>query len=270
MRAPASRPGRRGSGSRSRPNVANTAVSASSSGIPAATSVPKATRRMTSVTGSDSSPALPRSSPYAVTRASTLLASPNSPMKSCGCAFCSSSTRSRTGPIRSTAVSGSPRIWSPTRAACPFGAICPLFAGARGERTCWTASSFEIAATTSWTAARNSGSLVRRVELWTRMLSPAGCGNPASRILSMRPDSPGPGASASSVFMPTMPPIPNETTTKASQPNVAVFQCVALQRPMRAAMLRFGAWCGTCRSSFVCRAWGDRAPWLDARRQAAP
>ena len=41
------------------------------------------------MTGSESSPALPRSFPYAVTRASTLLASPNSPMKSCGCAFCS-------------------------------------------------------------------------------------------------------------------------------------------------------------------------------------
>ena len=69
----------------------------------------------------------------------------------------------------------------------------------------------------------------------------------------MRPDSPGPGASASMVFMPTMPPIPNETTTKASQPNVAVFQWVALQRPMRAAMLlRFMTW-----SSFVLLGVGD-------------
>ena len=51
----------------------------------------------------------------------------------------------------------------------------------------------------------------------------------------MRPDSPGPGVLASMVFMPTMPPSPKATTTMASQPNVAVFQCAALQRPMRPA-----------------------------------
>src|SRR5436190_3996316 len=35
-----------------------------------------------------------------------------------------------------------------------------------------------------------------------------------------------------------MAPIPKVTTTRASQPNVAVFQWSALQRPMRAARLR--------------------------------
>ena len=42
-------------------------------------------------------------------------------------------------------------------------------------------------------------------------------------------------------FMPTRPPSPKATTTKASQPKVAVFQWAALQRPMRAARLE---WCG--------------------------
>ena len=41
----------------------------------------------------------------------------------------------------------------------------------------------------------------------------------------MRPDSPGPSLEVGSmVFVPTMPPSANATTTKASQPNVAVFQ----------------------------------------------
>ena len=51
----------------------------------------------------------------------------------------------------------------------------------------------------------------------------------------MRPDSPGPAVFGSIVFVPTAPPIPNATRTRASQPNVAVFQWAALQRPMRAA-----------------------------------
>jgi hypothetical protein len=47
---------------------------------------------------------------------------------------------------------------------------------------------------------------------------------PASRIRSMRPDSPGPAVLGSMLFVPTMPPSKTATTTKASQPNVAVFQ----------------------------------------------
>ena len=53
-------------GSAIRPNVARTAVRASSSGMPAATSAPNASTRMSSVIGSESAPALPRSLLYAV------------------------------------------------------------------------------------------------------------------------------------------------------------------------------------------------------------
>src|SRR6476659_6104197 len=38
-------------------------------------------------------------------------------------------------------------------------------------------------------------------------------------------------------FVPTTPPMASEATTNASQPKTAVFQWLALQRPMRAAML---------------------------------
>ena len=53
----------------------------------------------------------------------------------------------------------------------------------------------------------------------------------------MRPDSRGPGVFGSIVFVPAMPPSPKATMTNASQPNVAVFQWLALQRPIRAATL---------------------------------
>ena len=53
----------------------------------------------------------------------------------------------------------------------------------------------------------------------------------------MRPDCPGPCAFGSGFLIPTMLLSAKATTTKASQPNVAVFQCAALQRPIRAARL---------------------------------
>ena len=40
----------------------------------------------------------------------------------------------------------------------------------------------------------------------------------------MRPDWPGPDVFGSASFVPTEPPMAKATTTKASQPNVAVFQ----------------------------------------------
>ncbi len=54
----------------------------------------------------------------------------------------------------------------------------------------------------------------------------------------MRPDSPGPAAFGSIVFVPAMPPSAKATRTNASQPKVAVFQWSALQRPIRAARFR--------------------------------
>ena len=89
--------------------------------------------------------------------------------------------------------------------------------------TFWTASSLERRETTSATAALKAGSFVSRVVLWTRTLSSAGRLKPASRIRSIRPDSPGPGAFGSIDFVPAMPSA-KATTTNASHPKVAVFQ----------------------------------------------
>jgi hypothetical protein len=61
------------------PIVASTAVSASRSGMPAATSAPKATMRMISVNGTDRSPAFARSSKNASSTSLPVLV-PTDPM----------------------------------------------------------------------------------------------------------------------------------------------------------------------------------------------
>ena len=91
--------------------------------MPAAISAPKATTRMTSVTGRDRTPAFPRSSSNAVSTALAALAYPNSPMKSCGCASCAAATWARTGSIFSAASSFAPRISNSTSAERPSAEI---------------------------------------------------------------------------------------------------------------------------------------------------
>ena len=61
------------------PNVASTALRASSSGMPAATSAPKATTRMMSVRGTENSPARFRSSKNPAWTSLPVLV-PNDPM----------------------------------------------------------------------------------------------------------------------------------------------------------------------------------------------
>ena len=61
-------------------------------------------------------------------------------------------------------------------------------------------------------------------------------GKPASStIMAPRLESPLPDAESFSWFCPTLPPIRVARTTNAIQPRMAVFRCVALQRPARAA-----------------------------------
>ena len=56
-------------------------------------------------------------------------------------------------------------------------------------------------------------------------------------ILFALPASPTPASFFSIICIGTAIPIANEATTNASHPNVAVFQWLALQRPIRAARL---------------------------------
>ena len=170
-------------------------------------------------------PAFARSSAYAVSTALTALASPNSPMKKLGWARCSGGDagrgrgRSCRPPCPCRRGSGTRR--GPRARPSRSGRRCRERAasGRSGRR-----ATFETRATTSSIAALKAGSLASSEGLWIRTLSPAGCLKPASRILSMRPDSPGPVVFGSMLFVPTMPPSAKATTTKTSQPNVAVFQ----------------------------------------------
>ena len=69
-----------------RPSVPITAVTASSSGMPAATSAPKATTRISSVIGSERTSARLKSLSSALLSALSALASPNCSIRSFGCA----------------------------------------------------------------------------------------------------------------------------------------------------------------------------------------
>ena len=144
----------------------------------------------------------------------------------------------------------------------------PRCRASSGERTFWTSVDLrDRARRRPRSRPSKAGSPAASERLWIRTLSPAGCLKPASRILSMRPDSPGPAVFGSMLFVPTMPPSAKATRTKASQPKVAVFQWPALQRPMRAARLfeLVRSWCGTSLLLLgVCR-----TACLDARSAAA-
>ena len=65
------------------------------------------------------------------------------------------------------------------------------------------------------------------VSLWMSTLSPAGCTNSSWRSLSMRPDSPTPEVAGSILVVPLRMPAAKATTTKASQPKIAVLRCCA-------------------------------------------
>src|SRR5918995_3358075 len=223
------------------PIVASTALSPSRSGIPAATTAPKATSRMISVTGTENSPAFFRSSVNVANSAFSVL-SPNEPTKKSGCAFCTSATRATTGSILSTASSEGPRISIRTSAECLSAEMNPLFPGSYGDFTFATASSSETPVMTAWTAALKAGSLAVSERLWIRTSSPAGCLKSSYRIVSARPDSPGPDVSKTIFFIGETRLIANKATAKASQPKIAFLRCCALQRAMRAA--RFPEDCG--------------------------
>src|SRR5215210_1876910 len=217
-----------------RPRVASIAVSPSRSGMPAATSAPKATRRMISVKGTEKSPARFRSSPNEASSALPVL-SPKEPTKTLGCAFCTSATRATTGSILSAASSAGPRISIRTSAECLSPEMKPLFPASYGDSTFATAWSFETPVMTSWTAALNAGSLVVSERLWISTSSPPGCLKSSYRIVSARPDSPGPAVWKTIVFIGEAMLVVNRTIAKASQPKIAFFRCCALQRAIRAA-----------------------------------
>ena len=173
--------------------------------MPAATSEPKVSTRTISVIGSESVPALPRSS--VVRRHDALLRARVAELADREArmgALCGGDRGEDRVDLVDRLVLGAADGDS-TSAERPFFEIWPALPGSSGERTSRTSATLETRATTSAIAESKAGVPTRSERLWIRTRSVAGRLNPASRILSMRPDSPGP-ALVSMFLVPTMPP----------------------------------------------------------------
>ncbi len=216
--------------------------------MPAATSAPKATTRIRSVTGSEVTSACWKSSWMRFMIALLALASPNSPTNRPGWARWTAAVAASAGPTRFFAVSGSPVIWKVSRTAVPSLDSWPSLPGFIGDSICATEGMRERRATSSSTAARYSLPSSPPSRLWMRICSAARSrGNCWASTRSAARESPLPMSSCLSVTVPTALPIMNATTTKASQPSTAVLRCVALQCAARAVKVsramdrRYGA-----------------------------
>src|SRR5436190_5564422 len=219
-----------------RPVAASTAEKASRTGSPAATSAPNATIRMATVSGSEVSSARCMSLPKRSSSWCAADAWPNSSMIRLGFPACARSTAARIGAIRSLAFSALPLTSNWTSAEWRSRDTSPARGWSIGETMLVTSASPESVCTTLATAAVKVCSPNETVCDWTSTLSRAGILKlPWSWICSARLDSPFANAHDFICFAPTKPPTATARTAKAIQPNAAVFQCDALQRPARPA-----------------------------------
>jgi hypothetical protein len=215
----------------SRPIAAITDESPISSGIPAATSVPKTTRRIASVIGIAVYSARLKSSVIDCSSARCALAPPNCSTRKPGLRASTCATASSTGSTSFVASSSTSEISKRTSVACRSSEMT-------GAATSDTPGCAATASVTSATTARKRGSPARCASVATSTLSSASSASaPASMISSARWDSPTPTRSGSRVFVPSRPPATAVRTTNAIQPAIAVRRWPALQRPMRAARL---------------------------------
>ena len=199
-----------------RPIVASTAESASSSGIPAAISDPNTSSRITSVIGSDSAPAFLRS--FMKTASSSLSALvPNDSMrKSRFCPLCGLYL----GDDRVDLVDGLLGVALDVQRDEDGVAILGDQVAARGVGVLDVLHVLDLrdAPVTSPTAALNDGSFTFASPLWTRIISPAGCGNASSSVFSALADSPAYLSAPLSSFGAMLWPMKMAMNRNASQP----------------------------------------------------
>jgi hypothetical protein len=174
-----------------RPSVAMTAVNPSSSGMPAATSAPNASTRMTSVIGSDSVSAFLKSSLKDLSIALLALASPNWPTNTSGLSALTFATAAITGSTSFSVRSLSPLSWNLTSTERPSLETWPSLPLAYGDFTSDTPGLLLTAATAALTAARTAGSVaLPPLGAWTRTCSSSRFGKWLSKSRSALPDWP--------------------------------------------------------------------------------
>ena len=214
-----------------------TAEMPSSSGMPAATSAPKAITRMISVIGTEVTSALAKSFENAFSSDLLALAEPNSSIRRFGCRCAALATAVSIGPMRCLALSESPATEKVTRADRPSLEICPWLRGSSGDLTSDTVRKPDTAPMTSPTADLICGldGFSDPDRVWIRMFSSPFLGKLSLTICWAERDCPVPWSSSLRLFVPTAPPMARESTTSASHPKIAVLRCVELQRPARAA-----------------------------------
>ena len=222
------------------PIVPATAVSASSSGMLAATSAPNVISRMISVIGSEVISARWKSLLMTSEICFSALASPNCSMLKSRCAAWAARVAASVASTRSLATLSLPTSSKRSSAECPLAEIraaSPRTYGLSKARVYGVAARRRC---TSSTTAWNDGSLARSDGLWMITSSVTCLGKALWIATEARPDSPTPLCAFSCVTMPAELPIANTSTTAPSHPQIASLRCPALQRPARAA--RFLLW----------------------------
>src|SRR3954471_1436066 len=233
----------------SRPVVATKEVMPRNSGTPAATTAPNAIRRMISVPRVEIFCDFAWSARSCGPKAFCSDAWPSSATSSSGWAFwtaavaASGASASVSSFSRSASVvglAGIENVTSTERPSCET--VFARCAATSGLSMSLTPLMPWRRCTTSLTAAVTCGSSALIEPLpWIRTRSPASAGKPASSaITAPRLESPLPDATSLSWFCPTLPPITQARTTNRIQPRMAVFRCVALQWPARAARFFLG------------------------------
>ena len=177
-----------------------------------------------------------KSSSSAASSATSALVPPNCSTRTSPCRSATAATASWIGAIRSTAVSGEPRMSKVTSADRPSGAV--RGAPSSGLRMFVTSGVPSRVATRSVSAAVAAASSTSSSRC-TSTISEAGSSQPLrSRISWACAGAPSSCSDRVSSAWGTRAPARTASATNASQPKTAVFRCRALHRPTRAARLR--------------------------------
>src|SRR5215470_7642778 len=222
------------------PRAAVRAVSASSTGRPAATSAPNTSSSRISVIGTEVASALPKFSELLI--AWSMLASPVSAMRRSGCRACTPATACWSA-VAAWSRSGTvPGTWNVTRALCPSldTSDCPPPDSGVLMPVAYCGSAASAAAT--WdVACRMAGSVAKVAPgalAWISTVSVDAWNCAGATLFSTRSAWPDwPGSYCGRFLVPSAWPAIKSAATRSSQPNTAVFRCLVLHPATRSVRL---------------------------------